>query len=322
MKDDIVIPAWEVASSNVAIKIFNFFPSLLSSIYLSLILLYQVAWSYINVFGLKDQFFGWVVNFVHNGYFFEVATAAVVFFLLFIFVTPLAEGGLIALIDRTDRHGNSESTMGYGISRGLKHFLPVFEANNIMALFKLLSIITFTLFLIRLMGVKYLSLILTGIGIYFFVAMTINIVLAYTRFFIVLEGMKAYDAIVASAGMALDNLRITAKLYLTLLLVYVRTLLTVLVFILLPFVLSAIFTYVTIASIKILFLIILILLLVGFIVFISHLNSVLEIFVETLWYRAYIDNKSRAVPASSDHHDDHGHDDHSGHNDHGHADHH
>lgn len=301
MKEDIVIPAWEVASSNTTMKIFNFFPSLLSTVYLSLILLYQVAWTYINVFGLKDQFFVLVIDFVHTGYFLEIMLFVLGFFLLFILVTPLAEGGLIALIDRVDRSGSDEHLTSYGIGRGLKHFLPIFEANNIMALFKLLSIVTFTLFLIRMIGTEYISEILMGVGCYFLVAITINILLAYTRFFIVLEGMRAFDAIVASAGMALENLSVTVRLYLTLLLVYVRTMLTVLAFILFPFLLSAVFTYVTVASIKTLFVGILFLLLFGFILFVSHLNSVLEIFVETLWYRSYLDNKMRAHAGHESH---------------------
>ena len=129
---------------------------------------------------------------------------------------------------------------------------------------------------------------------YFLFAIVINIFLAYTRFFIVLEDMKAFDAIVASAMMALENLGITFKLYITLLLVYVRTLLTVLVFILLPFLLSFIFTYIGIGIIRLIALGFLALLIFGFVIFISHLNSVLEIFVETLWYRAYRENKLKS----------------------------
>ncbi len=72
---------------------------------------------------------------------------------------------------------------------------------------------------------------------------------------------------------------------------YVRTILTVLAFILFPVILSAILTYVTIIFLKIVFIGLLTLLGIGFVIFISHLNSVLEIFVETLWYRAYIENK-------------------------------
>ncbi len=154
MRDALVIPAWEVASSNTAIKVFNFLPSLLSTIYLSLILLYQVAWSSISLFGGKDIFFKMVVDFVHASYFFEVAIVAVVFLFLYLLITPIAEGGLVALIDRADRGDALAGSAGFGITRGLKFFLPIFEASNITALFKLLSIITFSLFLVRLFGIE------------------------------------------------------------------------------------------------------------------------------------------------------------------------
>ena len=103
MRDALVIPAWEVASSNTAIKVFNFLPSLLSTVYLSLILLYQVAWSSISLFGGKDAFFSMVIDFVHASYFLEVVVLGIVFFLLYIMITPIAEGGLVALIDRADK---------------------------------------------------------------------------------------------------------------------------------------------------------------------------------------------------------------------------
>ena len=122
--------------------------------------------------------------------------------------------------------------------------------------------------------------------------MVVNVFLAYTRFFIVLEKKKAFDAIIASTNMALDNIGITVRLYLTLILVYVRTILTVSAFIIFPFLISGVLTYVTIVSIQFLFIGILVMLLVGFILFIAHINSVLEIFVETLWYRAYVENKN------------------------------
>ena len=176
------------------------------------------------------------------------------------------------------------------MTRGLRHFLPVFEANGIASPFKLISIITFTFFLIRWIGMEYITGIIIAMCIYFLIAMTINILLAYTRFFIVLQDMKAFDAIIASSRMALEHFGITMRLYVTLLIVYLRTLLTVLAFVLFPFILSAILTYITVASLQILFVGILGVLVLGFFIFVSHLSSVLEIFVETLWYRAYIEN--------------------------------
>jgi hypothetical protein len=109
MKEDIVIPAWEVASKHAEIKIFNFFPSFLSTFYLSLILLYQVSWSYINVFNLKDQFFSMVINFVHADYFGEVLVGLGIFFIGYILITPISEGGIIALIDAESRGSKGDS---------------------------------------------------------------------------------------------------------------------------------------------------------------------------------------------------------------------
>ncbi len=114
MKEEIVIPAWEVASKNTEIKIFNFFPSLLSTLYLSFILLYQVSWTYIYVFNLKDKFFSVVVDFVHTGYFTEVIIGFLLFFLGYIFVTPISQGGIIALIDaECQGKSNAQRTLNF-----------------------------------------------------------------------------------------------------------------------------------------------------------------------------------------------------------------
>jgi hypothetical protein len=136
---------------------------------------------------------------------------------------------------------------------------------------------------------------------YFLFAIVINILLAYTRFFIVLGGMKAFDAVIASANMTLNNPGITFRLYATLLIVYVRTIVTVVIFILLPFLLSTILTLVSASIIQLILIGVVGVITLGFFVFLSHLSSVLEIFVETLWYRAFIDNRERVASSSSDH---------------------
>lgn len=71
MRDEIVMPAWKLASESVTIKKFNFIPSLLATAYLSFIVLYQVAWSYVYIFQLKDRFFSLVIEFTHTSFFLE-----------------------------------------------------------------------------------------------------------------------------------------------------------------------------------------------------------------------------------------------------------
>jgi hypothetical protein len=52
----------------------------------------------------------------------------------------------------------------HGLFLGLKHFLRLFELHNLMGIFKPLSIVTFTLFLLRMMGMEYTSSILMAMG--------------------------------------------------------------------------------------------------------------------------------------------------------------
>lgn len=153
-------------------------------------------------------------------------------------------------------------------------------------------------------------------AVYLGFSFLINILFAYTRFFIVFEHDKAFDAMGKSVRMALDNLEVTFRLYFTLLLVYVRTILTVVAFIVFPLVISAILTYVSIDFVKTLAIIATGAMVMFFLVFISHLNSVLEIFVESLWFKAWKDNASRMTEDEKRH--DHGHDGHE-HDGHSHA---
>lgn len=172
----------------------------------------------------------------------------------------------------------------------MKNFLPIFEAHNLLSPFKLLSIITFYLFLLRIFGKEYAMAISVMGVVYLGFSFLINILFAYTRFFIVFEHDKAFRAMGKSVRMALDNLEVTFRLYFTLLLVYVRTILTVVAFIVFPLVISAILTYVSIAFIKTAAILAVGAMVLFFLVFISHLNSVLEIFVESLWFKAWKDN--------------------------------
>lgn len=257
LRENIILPAWELVNHESLIKKFNFFPSLLSTIYLGCIVLYQLAFSYVYIFHLNDQFFALVIQFVHQSYFSELLIGLLVGLILYFSITPIAESGLIALIGKKSENKDDTSGYSYGISRGILNFLPIFELTNTMALFKLLSIITFYLFLLRVFGQDYLGIISAAIIIYLAFAFIVNILFSYARFFVIFEEKKAFEAISLSVRMALDNLSVTFHLYFTLLLVYIRTFLTALAFIIFPFVVSIILTYITIALLKIVSIIIL-----------------------------------------------------------------
>lgn len=91
LRESIVGPAWNLVMNTSFIKKFNFFPSLLSTIYLGCIILYQLAFTYVNIFQLKDQFFAVIIQWVHAAYFWQFIGALVIGVLLYIFITPIAE---------------------------------------------------------------------------------------------------------------------------------------------------------------------------------------------------------------------------------------
>ena len=185
-----------------------------------------------------------------------------------------------------------------------------------MALFKLLSIITFYILLLRVFGQDYLFPITIAMSIYLMFSFVINILFSYARFFVIFEEKKAFDAISLSVNMALNNLSITFHLYFTLLLVYIRTFLTAIAFIIFPFIVSAALTYISIAILKMISILILGLLFFVFLIFVSHLNSVLEIFVEAIWYNAYMENKKTFAPATGGNHEEGSHENHDSHGHH------
>lgn len=306
MRESIVLPAWKLASESATIKKLNFLPSFLATAYLSCIILYQVAWSYVNVFQLKDRFFSLVIDFAHASYFVETLVTVGILFLIYLLVNPIAEGGLIYLISHKDSGDPWDKPLTRALSIGLKNFLPIFEAHNLLAPFKLLAIVTEYLFLLRIFGKDY-AMAISGIMLgYLGLSFIVNVMFAYTRFFIVFEQDRAFEAMGKSVRMTLENLDVTFRLYFTLVVVYVRTLLTVIAFIVFPFILSAILTYVTMAFLQTVAVIVIGIAIVCFLGFVSHLNSVLEIFVEALWFRAWKDNRARMSPDT--HSDgDHGH---------------
>ena len=102
--------------------------------------------------------------------------------------------------------------------------------------------------------------------------------------------------------MALNHINITIRLYFTLLLVYLRTIVIALIFIFLPFVLSAGLAFITATVLQVIFVISLTVVTVLFLIFITHFSSVLDIFVEGMWYEAYMRNlEIDADPQGSKH---------------------
>lgn len=314
MKESIVLGAWELITKYHSLKKLNFLPSFVGMLWLFCILIYQITYTYVIIFKKEDAFFSTLSNFVHNAYFTEVVFVLISIFVLYMFLEPMANGGIIQMIDSYKKsHGEKPHRAVQGFFDGLRHFLPIFEVHNITGIFKPLSIITFYILLLRLFGVWYATSISIIMWVYLFFAFFLNMCFAYSKFFIIFEGKTALNSLWLSTGMALRHIAITGKLYFTMILLYLRTILVAVIFLGIPFLVSstlALFTPFPI--IQTIFLVIFSVVSLTLFVFIVHLNSTLEIFVEATWYEAY--QLCKAEDNAYGGHDDHGgHDAHASH---------
>jgi hypothetical protein len=69
--ENIVLPAWQMVLRFGSVKKLNFFPSLVSTLWLFCIIAYQVTYTYVEVFHKSDELYGMIGSFVKTSYFTE-----------------------------------------------------------------------------------------------------------------------------------------------------------------------------------------------------------------------------------------------------------
>lgn len=119
----------------------------------------------------------------------------------------------------------------------------------------------------------------------------IAILFAYTRFFIVLEKKPLFKAMGKSMEMAITHLDTTLKLFLSLILVYVRLFIVLIGILLLPSIISGVIALELAQLWVTLSFVVIGLVYMVFLIIVAHINSILEIFIETLWFSFYMENK-------------------------------
>ena len=188
MKESIVLNAWEMITKFPSLKKLNFFPSLIGMLWLFLVIMYQLTFTYVVIFKKKDAFFSALAKFAHETYFVEVLVAFAILFLLYLIISPLAEGGIVEMIHSYRKtEGKNPHRTFQGLFDGFRHFLPLFEAHNVIAIFRPLSIITFYILLLRLFGKTYFEMITWIMLTYLVFAFFLNMCFAYAKFFIIFE---------------------------------------------------------------------------------------------------------------------------------------
>ncbi len=286
-----------------------FFPGLLGVIFLTVILVYQSIYTYVVIFNKKEQVLELILKFFHSVYFvqFVIVIASILFFNFFIL--PIFEGGLISYINKksTDWHASASDAIWVG----LFHYLPLIEYSSIFSEFKLITIINGYLFLLRFIGLEfilYLNYFLIGAILFSFV---INVLFAYTKYVIVIEGTTVLTAIGTSSKMAILNPKITIRLYFLMFVLNLRVFINFIIFLIFPVIIFSAVLYITSKVFLLIALIILWILFIGFILFLSYMATVLEIFKGAIWYFAYKESKKKLGDHSGWdthwHHDEHHH---------------
>jgi len=290
-KDWIIKKALELIINDDKIKKYYFIPWLFSIIFLTILLVYQSIYTYVELFWNKDKALQVILKFFHSQYAFEIIIWAIIFILLYIVVIPLFEWWLIKYIDKKESWNKCDCSEN--LSHWLMRFLPLFQYNNMFSEFKFMAVVNGYLFMLRFLWLEYIWALNYVFFILLIFSSIINILFAYSKYFIVIENKHMFEAISASSKLAIYNLWTTIKLYLFMFVLNIRIIINFLVFLLFPvWIISLIsiitwkiFIAITIWALSLIF--------IWFILFLWYLNSVLEVFKISIWYYWYKSAKER-----------------------------
>jgi len=296
MNKDIVLRAWDFVRNDTKIKKFYFFPGIISMLFLMIISVYQVLYTYVELFGNKEAILQTILNMFHtvydSGYFWEVAVTLLVFLVIYILFIPMCEWALITYISKK-KPEESYTSITESIQIGLYRFLPLFEYSNAVSQFKFLSLINSYLFCLRFVWMEYIFMINVVFAFLLLVSTTVNILFMYCRFEIVLNGKRPVAAIGSSIRIAILHLSTTIKLYFFLFFVNIRVIINFVAFLIFPILIASILTFIISKTILIIMVVFVSILFFFFTVFLWYLWGVFEIFKTCVRYYAYLEGKQK-----------------------------
>lgn len=291
LKENIIIPAWDIIKDDTKIKKFYIIPWLLWILFLTVLLVYQSIYTYVVVFWKKEEALEIILNFFHSNYAFETIIISIIFIIIYFFLTPIFEWWLIKYISLKNTENELSSSEAFW--QWLYNFFPLFEYNNIFSEFKIISILNWYLFIIRFIWVEYISQISYIFIVVLFLWIILNILFSYSKYVIILDKKSVFEAIWISSKITILNLKRTIKLYFLMLFLNMRVIFNFIIFLSFPIIIVVAIWLITT---KIFLFVAITILTILFIVFISalwYLTAVLEVFKTSIWYFAYVEWKKR-----------------------------
>jgi len=283
-KDKILLPSLEIIKHDSKIKKFYFFPGIISVSFLSITLVYQAIYTYIVLLGRKEDALEVLLGLFHSEYIIYILIWGLVAFIIYVLMVPVFEWALIRYIHQKDSWNASR---GDSLWFGIYRFAPLFEFNNMVSIFKFVSILNAFLFILRFVGMEYFWTLSVFFLIAFIFSIFIGIFTAYARYEIILWNKWAFEAIGSSARLALLNIKTTLRLYVFMFIMNLKVILNFLVFLGFPLIWVSIAGLISSQIFNVIAFIILWIVFILFIVILGYLNAVLDVFRTTIWYRAY-----------------------------------
>ncbi len=291
LQENIITPAWEIIKNDTNIKKYYLLPGLLSILFLTILLVYQSIYTYVEIFWKKDEALVIILNFFHSDYLIEVIIWTLIFLIVYFILTPIFEWGLIKYIKAKDT-GEDISTSD-AFWQWIYKFFPLFEYNNMFSEFKIISILNGYLFTIRFIWVEFISILSYIFLLLLFLWIIINVLFAYSKYIIILENKSVFEAIWISSKIAILNFKKTLKLYLLMFLLNLRVIFNFIIFLSFPIVMIAAIGLITTKIFLIVAITILSILFIFCILVLWYITAVLEVLKTSIWYFAYKEWKTK-----------------------------
>lgn len=213
--------------------------------------------------------------------------AAIIIGIIYLLLPSFCEGALIQLIAR--KRNGQEHKIRDGIRYGMLSFLPLFEYSWIARSFSLISILTWSSFLMRNFSWEFFQ---TSIPIMILLAVVFaiaTVVFTYTEFFIVIDDRKVVESIAKSSVLVVTHLERTLLLSILMLIIGVRILIQILFVLLIPLVMIGVVYLIALATLPIVAITVggiigLILLYIA-----SYLNATIHVFAVAVWTFTFLD---------------------------------
>lgn len=294
--------AWKLTLNAQKIRRFNFWGSLLDTLILSGTLVYQIGYIWLDVMHQKSEFFTWLrkastvlIGEHRVSVISSLLLVGIFYFLVNFLIKNIFNAGLIYLIraynNKDERQYRGMSAFTFGWKKSVK----LAEYHSLLFWSKPVYILY-----IFFWGYRFLDgnwSIISVVAIVFLVALTLTrFLFEYARYYIITEDIGVFESLGLSLTMTMENIGITLRIFISLVLVYIREIILLIGIFTLPFIMSWLVAlglapiflqgvFVVIGLVYLLFLII-----------VSAMNSVIELFVETLWYSVFRENLGHGHP--------------------------